>query len=613
MVTLLLHPLSPAAFPLAAAALNFIFGKQLKAKTAWISSAASLMSFAVSVFLLTRTAAHGVMQGSIIWLEAGNFKITSGFLLDPLSASFLAVVSLVGMLIQIYAAGSMKDDPEFTRFYSTLSLFMAAMTALIAADGLLLFFMAWEIMGLCSFLLIGFWFQKEAAAKAAHKAFLATRLGDLCLLLGLLMLSSSLGTLQFTALSEKAAALGASAWLSAAALLIFAGAAGKSAQFPFHIWLPDAMEGPTPVSALIHAATMVAAGIYLLIRTFPVLALDARVLSVIAAVGTFTAVLTALLALRSQEIKKTLAFSTLSQLGMMAACIGFSNPGAAFFHLVTHAFFKALLFMGAGNVLHACGTQNLGRLGGLGRPMKLTSGAFLVGSLALAGLPPLSGFWSKEGILAAAHGYSPFYFGALLLTSFLTALYSARLYLQIFEGSASRSADAETARECPKSMTIPLLTLGVLAAAAGIPGSPWMGYFFQTFIGISPHGDPASYAVLAGSLIACALGLAGAWLSAGPWRGLGLKETAGAGRFLEKAGMELPNSAARLFASGLKTAGRAAACTDRLLLDGAVMLPGVLLQLAAAGFRKIQSGFILHYLLAAFAAVIGLLAAGMNF
>lgn len=613
MVALIQNPFLIPALPLAAFVLILLGGKKLSSKAAWISILASFACFIFSIPLLLSVLSEGTSQESFLWLDAGSVRLSAGFLLDPLSASMLAVVSLVGTLIQIYSAGYMKGDSDYPRFFGTLSLFMAAMLLLVIADNFLLFFMAWEIMGLCSYLLIGFWFQKEAASKAAKKAFLTTRLGDMGLLLGILTLLAAAGTLQFSELSSRLDTLTPSLWLSAAGLLIFSGTIGKSAQFPLHIWLPDAMEGPTPVSALIHAATMVAAGVYLIVRAFPLLEKSPDVLFIIACTGTLTAFLAACLALSAVDIKKILAFSTISQLGFMTAAVGFGNPAAAMFHLITHAFFKALLFMGAGSVIHGCKTQDIRELGGLGSVMKSTSVTFLMGSLALAGVPPLSGFWSKEGILASAAGHGGYFYSALLLTALLTALYIFRLYFSVFSG-APRAA-ALHAHESPRSMTLPLWILAAFALLAGLPGSSWNHHALQEFL--SGHESTAHTVPLSVILFSAGTSLCGILLAFilylkpdlrrhvstafGPVRNL-----------MEFLGWKLPNLTAENMGAGCAAAAQSAAVSDRVIIDSFVLLPGTLFQLAASVGRRIQTGFIQNYLLIAFTGVIAILVLCLN-
>ncbi|MBA3850695.1 MAG: NADH-quinone oxidoreductase subunit L, partial [Opitutus sp.] len=358
------------------------------------------------------------------WFDLGQGALRLGFLLDPLTAFMCVMVTFVGLLIFIFSTGYMKEDANFTRFFCFLSLFAAAMLGLVVANSLLLLFICWELVGLASYLLIGFWFHKPSAAAAAKKAFITTRIGDLGLLLGLLWLQHAGGTLLFydggngaleanvlnTLLGQSVC--GGLALSTAIGLLIFCGAVGKSGQFPLHVWLPDAMEGPTPVSALIHAATMVAAGVFLIARVFPLMAADqlladvpVHALTVVAFIGAITALLGACIAVAQNDIKRILAFSTVSQLGYMMLALGVGSWVAAIFHLLTHAFFKALLFLGAGSVIHAAHhEQDIRALGGLRSSMKVTFATFAVGMMALAGVPFLfSGFWSKEAILHAAH------------------------------------------------------------------------------------------------------------------------------------------------------------------------------------------------------------------
>jgi len=609
MVALIQNPFLLPGLPLTAFVLILLCGKKFSSKASWISILSSLTCFALSIPLLLNVLREGASQGSVLWLDAGSVLLSAGFLLDPLSSSMLSVVSLVGTLIQIYAAGYMKDDSDYPRFFAILSLFMAAMLTLVISDNFLLFFMAWEIMGLCSYLLIGFWFQKEAASKAAKKAFLTTRFGDMGLLLGILTLLAAAGTLQFSELAARLHTLAPSLWLSAAGLLIFSGTIGKSAQFPLHIWLPDAMEGPTPVSALIHAATMVAAGVYLIVRAFPLLEKSPQVLFIIACTGTLTAFLAACLALSAVDMKKILAFSTISQLGFMTAAVGFGNPAAAMFHLITHAFFKALLFMGAGSVIHGCKAQDIRELGGLGSAMKSTSATFLIGSLALAGVPPLSGFWSKEGILASASEQSGYFYPVLLLTAFLTALYIFRLYFNVFSGNPRGAA--LHAHESSKNMTLPLWILAAFALLAGLPGSSWNHHALQGFL-LSGHENTAHAVPLTVILFSTGTSLGGILLAFLLFSNENLLRRAAfplalVRKLMEFLGWRLPNSAAKSMGAGCSAAAQSAAVSDRVIIDSFVILPGTLFQLAASVGRRIQTGFIQNYLLIAFTGVITIL------
>jgi NADH-quinone oxidoreductase subunit L len=443
--------------------------------------------------------AHGTVVRetvSFTWFHFGAARVDLGWVLDPLAAIMLVMVSFVGLLIFIYSVGYMAHDKNFTRFFCFMSLFAGAMLGVVISNSLLLFFMCWEIVGLTSYLLIGFWYQKPSAAAAAKKAFVTTRVGDIFFFLGIVWLFSSTGTLllynngigsieplSLAVLSTQHAGLGLSA-AGAIALLIFAGAVGKSGQLPLHVWLPDAMEGPTPVSALIHAATMVAAGVYLVARVYPLMSAGSAsggttvALSVVTWVGAATAVFAALIAVAQNDIKRILAYSTVSQLGYMMAGLGLGGVAVGMFHLITHAFFKALLFLGAGSVIHGCHEeQDIRRMGGLKADMPLTFITYAIGMLALCGFPIFfSGFWSKDGILEAAQHWSvakgPFYllvFGALL-----TAFYMTRQVCYVFLGYWRGH---KTAHESPKIMTAPLAILAFFAITLGLIGTPAWPWF----------------------------------------------------------------------------------------------------------------------------------------
>jgi NADH-quinone oxidoreductase subunit L len=475
------------------------------------------------------------------WFQVGQSYVELGSILDPLSAVMLVMVSFVGLLIFIYSVGYMERDENFTRFFCFMSLFAGAMLGVVIANSVLLLFMCWELVGLTSYLLIGFWYQKPSAAAAAKKAFLTTRIGDVLFLLGMVWLYAQTGTLilykggagaiepaALTALLAQHAGLGLSA-ASVIGLLFFCGAAGKSGQFPLHVWLPDAMEGPTPVSALIHAATMVAAGVYLIARVYPLMAAGAHAggstaaLTVVTWVGAFTAVLAALIAVAQNDIKRILAYSTISQLGYMMAGLGMGGVAVGMFHLITHAFFKALLFLGAGSVIHGClEEQDIRRMGGLRAEMPLTFVTYAIGMLALCGFPLLfSGFWSKDGILDAARHWSvaktPFYmlvFGALL-----TAFYMTRQVAYVFFGARRGN---EPAHESPRVMTAPLAILAFFAMALGLIGTPawpWFRAFLEgSALSFDWHGfvEPEFITLLGLSTVVVCVGLGlGLWLYGG--------------------------------------------------------------------------------------------------
>ena len=471
------------------------------------------------------------------WLQFGAATVDLGWVLDPLSAVMLVMVTFVGLLIFIYSTGYMAHDENFTRFFCFLSLFAGAMLGVIIANSLLLLFMCWELVGLTSYLLIGFWYQKPSAAAAAKKAFLTTRVGDIFFLLGIVWLFAQTGTLLFynngagsmepTALGGllgAPAALGLSA-ATAIGLLLFAGAAGKSGQLPLHVWLPDAMEGPTPVSALIHAATMVAAGVYLMARVYPLLHAGmpaggtTTALTVIAWVGTATAVFAALIAVAQNDIKRILAYSTVSQLGYMMAGIGLGGVAVGMFHLITHAFFKALLFMGAGSVIHgAHEEQDVRKMGGLRNAMPITFATYAVGMLALSGFPIVfSGFWSKDAILEAAKngslGKGPFYL--LVFGAVLTAFYMTRQVSYVFFG---RWRGHGHAHESPKVMTMPLAILAFFAIVLGVIGTPawpWFRSFLEGHaagVEFGKFGEAEFLTLLATSVVIVFVGLGLGWM-----------------------------------------------------------------------------------------------------
>jgi len=517
--------------------------KQPKRKTA---STLAIGSLAFSLLLALIAFAHvlsGWMNGQAVretvnftWIQVGFSHVDLGWVLDPLSAIMLVMVTFVGLLIFIYSTGYMAHDENYTRFFCFLSLFAGAMLGVVIANSILLLFMCWELVGLTSYLLIGFWYFKPSAAAAAKKAFLTTRIGDVFFLLGIVWLFGQTGTLLFynggsgsmelsalTGLLQQHAAFGLTA-ATAVGLLIFAGAAGKSGQFPLHVWLPDAMEGPTPVSALIHAATMVAAGVYLIARVYPLMQAGALAggtttsLTVVTWVGAFTAVFAALIAVAQNDIKRILAYSTVSQLGYMMAGLGMGGVAVGMFHLITHAFFKALLFMGAGSVIHGCHEeQDIRHMGGLKKYMPLTFATYGIGMLALCGVPIVfSGFWSKDGILESAHGWSvshaPYYM--LVFGAVLTAFYMTRQVSYVFFGAYRGHAYPH---ESPKSMTTPLAILAFLAIALGALGTPaWP--WFSSFLGnrtaeldLHAFAEPAWLMLLLTSCVIVAVGIGFSW------------------------------------------------------------------------------------------------------
>jgi len=479
--------------PLLAAVVITLFTQQDRKASATLSISAIVIGFVLSVlFIKVNGFEPAVKEMSLNWLDIGALQAEFGLRLDPLSLMMLLVVTGVGSAIHIYSWGYMHEDRCFSRFFASLSLFTFSMLGIVLANNFLQMFISWELVGVSSYLLIGFWYEKASAADAAKKAFITNRLGDFGFMLGILIVWSALGSLNFGKLeagfAENPAAMGSLATIGA--LLVFCGAMGKSAQFPLHVWLPDAMEGPTPVSALIHAATMVAAGVYMLSRTFFIYTPEA--LHVIAWIGGFTALLAALIAVQQNDIKRILAYSTLSQLGYMVMAVGVHAPAAGMFHLTTHAFFKALLFLGAGSVIHAMHhEQDIWKMGALRKKMPVTFWTFMVGTIALAGVWPLSGFFSKDAILAAAkHESLPLYLLGVGVAA-LTTFYMFRLVFVAFLGS-ERSHDASHAHESPWVMIWPLRILAVASVIGGVIG---IEHLFSS--GLSPEHGEAVHGVLA--------------------------------------------------------------------------------------------------------------------
>jgi NADH-quinone oxidoreductase subunit L len=484
--------------PLFSAVMITLFTLRWKALSSFISVAAVLVSFVCSCLIFSRS---GISAREFPWIEFdGVFKVPFGFVLDGLSKTMLLVVSGVGSLIHIYSLGYMRDDEGKSRYFAALSLFMFAMLGIVLANNFVMLFVFWELVGFTSYVLIGHWFYRDAAADAAKKAFITTRIGDFGFMLGILMVWMATGSVIFSEIAPRLPALTSHpAFLTIAALLIFCGAVGKSAQFPLHVWLPDAMEGPTPISALIHAATMVAAGVYMLVRVAFIIQVSPTALLVIAWIGTTTAVLAALIATQQDDIKRILAYSTLSQLGYMVMAVGLASNEAAIFHLFTHAFFKALLFLGAGSVivmLHH--EQNIWKMGGLSRSLPITFATFSVGALALIGCPPFSGFFSKDAILALAYERNVPIFVVGLFTAFLTAFYVMRLLVIVFFGKP-RSDVARQSGESPLVMTGPLIVLALLATVGGF------AFFARKFLAL-PIEKQAAFFVPALAIIVLILG-----------------------------------------------------------------------------------------------------------
>ena len=489
-VTLLLIPLLPFVGFL----LNASAGRRLaKPVSGGVACAAMLASFAVSVIAVLRLVAlppesRAIAVQFFTWISSGEFTVPFALRLDPLAAVMILVITGIGSLIHIYSTAYMHGEPdaEFARYFSYLNLFAAFMLVLVLAANFLVLFVGWEGVGLCSYLLIGFWYEKKSAADAGKKAFIVNRIGDFGFILGMLLIFWQFGTLDFQQVARSIAGLGAESSfgpISVITFLLFVGATGKSAQIPLYIWLPDAMEGPTPVSALIHAATMVTAGVYMVGRNAVLFSHAPETLAIVAVVGAATALMAGTIGLVQNDIKRVLAYSTVSQLGLMFLAMGVGAYAAGIFHLYTHAFFKALLFLGSGAVIHAlAGEQDLRRMGGLRRELPLTYWTFVIGALAIAGVPGLAGFFSKDEILFRTFaGGHTLLWAAGMMTSLLTAVYMFRLVFLAFHGERAHAAPSAAAlhddahgrlHDAPPAMALALIVLAVGSAAAGYVGLP---------------------------------------------------------------------------------------------------------------------------------------------
>ena len=616
-----LIPLMPALAVIA----NGSAGRRMPQLTGWISTASILSAFVLTVLLwVGGVSAAGPGWEFYPWVTSGTFAITIGFLLDPLSVVMLLVVTGVSTLVALYSVGYMAHDPAKPRFHTWIPLFVFSMIMLVMSDNLLQLFIFWEMVGMCSYLLIGYWHERNSANTAATKAFLVNRVGDFGFVIGIILAFIEFDTLRYR---EIFAALDAAdpTMVTAIALLLFIGAMGKSAQFPLHTWLPDAMEGPTPVSALIHAATMVTAGVYMVARMNPLYSVSPEALVFVAAIGTGTAFVAATIALVQTDIKRVLAYSTVSQLGLMFVAAGAGAYSIAIFHLVTHAFFKALLFLGSGSVIHALGDeQDMRKMGGLWRKLPITYGTFLIGGLALAAIFPLAGFWSKDEILASAflkatapagstlaanHGAGIFwlFFIVGLVVSLMTAVYTFRMIIKTFHGRPRNQGLFQRAHESPLVMTLPLCMLAVGAIAAGaVLGIPPEGGFFHQYLhGVADithfdgAGDPPTLLL---AIISTVVALTGAGIAVVAYR-IGVPLPAVAKRLLPGAeaifqrkwfmdhigdGLIVMTTRATAFISwGF----------DVAVIDGLVNASGDVTQRLSGQFRRLQTGQAQNYAL----------------
>ncbi len=606
------------ALPLAGAVINLFAGRRLGRWAGVLASALMLVAFALALGVLADLVKLPGEERLVVrhlwdWISVGSFRVAADLRVDPLSVTMMLVVTGVGAVIHLYSIGYMHGDPRYGRFFSYMNLFCFFMLSLVLAQNFLFLYLGWEGVGLCSYLLIGFWFERPLAASAAKKAFVVTRIGDTFMLIGIVLVFLRLGSLDFSAvLRPSIESVQPSGVFTLIALLLFAGAVGKSGQIPLHTWLPDAMEGPTPVSALIHAATMVTAGVYLVARTHLLFEISGVALTVVLVIGLLTAVYAATCALGQDDLKRVLAYSTISQLGYMFFALGLKAYAAALFLLVTHAFYKALMFLSAGSVMHGLeGEVDLKKMGALRKAVPFTAAMFAIGALAIAGVPAFSGFFSKDQILETANraGYTIGWLVALV-ASFLSALYISRLIFLAFFGEHRAE---RRAHESPPVMTIPLAVLAVGAAFGGLLGLSATTGRLQVFLGpvlgeVEEHtrGLPVPALTVLSVSVAVA-GILVGWLVYGSgridWVALRARY-AGVQRFLAHGSYVDDVYSTILVAPGKAGAAFLASVVDRRVIDGAVNGVGQLFQWAASRGRRLQTGLVRNYGLAFLVGVV---------
>jgi NADH-quinone oxidoreductase subunit L len=600
------------ALPLAGFLINGLFRNYLsKRLTGIIGSVTVLAAFIVSLLIFGEVRQEGfqpVVVTLFDFISVDKLQIPFAFQVDQLSTLFLLIITGVGFLIHLYSTAYMHDEtaPSFARYFSYLNLFVFSMLLLVLGANYVILFIGWEGVGLCSYLLIGYWFKNVEYGYAARKAFIMNRIGDLGFLIAIFMLISHFGTVTFSEVFEKAGTVSVGT-MTAITLLFLVGATGKSAQIPLYTWLPDAMAGPTPVSALIHAATMVTAGIYMIARSHVLYDLAPATQTVVAVVGLATALLAATIALKQNDIKKVLAYSTVSQLGYMFLGLGVGAYTGAVFHVMTHAFFKALLFLGAGSVIHAMGgEQDMRKMGGLRKKMGVTHWTFLVGCIAIAGIPPFSGFFSKDEILSAAYARSPIYYVVGVFTALLTAFYMFRLYAMTFRGAFRGTNDQEHhLHESPMAMTIPLFVLAILAAVGGFVGIPevfapnahWLAKYLGPVVGEGTGTELAAgteWMLIGVSVLLALVGTIWAWsrFSKKPE----LEDAKGFGKVLANKWYvdELYNA---IVVKPLDLLAQFLVFFDKNVVDGIVNGVGRLVQYSSRQLRLLQSGQVGGYVL----------------
>ncbi len=641
-----------------------------------LTGAAMVLSF---LLFFSQVQGHEAYTRTIEWASAGDFTLTMGYTIDHLASLMLVIVTTVAFLVMVYTDGYMAHDPGYVRFYSYLSLFSSSMLGLVISPNLLQIYVFWELVGMCSYLLIGFWYGRDGAADACQKAFITNRVGDFGLLLGMLAIFWATGSFEFDVMGERLTALVENGSLTAGvatifAVLIFLGPVAKSAQFPLHVWLPDAMEGPTPISALIHAATMVAAGIFLVARMFPVFEELPTVMTAIAWVGCFTAFMGASIAITQNDIKKGLAYSTMSQLGYMMMAMGVGAYGAGLFHLMTHAYFKAMLFLCSGSVIHGMEevvghdpvlAQDMRLMGGLRKYMPITSATFLVGTLAICGIPPFAGFWSKDEILGSTFTVSPVLWAIGWLTAGITAFYMFRMYFSTFEGEfrgtnkeiqtqlkreqlmamgaslgpgamnpqeltldvedeehGHDEHHASTPHESPISMTLPLVALAVPSVLVGLVGTPFVNYF-EAFIhppseeveALLPWSEAfaefewSEFILMAGSSVG--IGLIGISLAILMYAQKKIDPAAIANQIqplykLSKNKWYIDEIYDAVFVKGCRGLAKQTLTMDVRIVDGIVNLAGFVTLVTGEGLKYLENGRAQFYALIVFGAVLGL-------
>jgi NADH-quinone oxidoreductase subunit L len=608
--------LVPAA-PLAGAVILLLYGRRLGRSSGVLACLAMTVAFVASAIslrwlLAVPNGGRSVHVHLFTWLSVGRLHLGLDLRWDPLSALMATMVTGVGLLIHIYSTGYMHDDPRYHRFFAYLNLFCFSMLLLVLADNLLFLYAGWELVGLCSYLLIGFWFERPSAATAAKKAFITTRIGDTGMLIGIFVLFASVHSLYIPAINRAAADGSLSkATATAAALLLFAGAVGKSAQIPLYVWLPDAMEGPTPVSALIHAATMVTAGVYLVVRMNPLYELAHAAATVVAVIGAATALYAAILAMAEDDIKRVLAYSTISQLGFMFLGAGVGAHGAAMFHLITHAFFKALLFLGAGSVMHALGGETaLDRMGGLRKAIPWTFAVMFCGWAAITGILPFAGFFSKDAIMASvwAGGHTTlFIVGALAATC--TAFYMSRLLFLTFFGKP-RWSEGVHPHESPRVMIIPMGVLalgavfgGLLNLPSGLKGAGLMSGFLDPITGKANEKEAIGVILVLWALVAVAV-LAAWWIygTANLRRREMVRARLGPVNTIVRQKFFVDEIYATVIVAPLKLAASfCAGVVDRRIIDGAVNGAATVVSRSSEVWRKLQTGFVRNYAVGIFA------------